>query len=194
MTDLRRGVHPKRLVCLRLFRRASILSGRGSPISTSNAHGQRTAIDRTRRAEAAALRERSNCHPGPRLDSCVNTNRAILLSSPSQKALFLATGVDPHSSTTVGRTRRGNSRIPVLSPGPPTASDPAGFLNTDVDWDSRRPSGYPIQPVPNPSQLASNNFGFFPPSVPSSTVPMNYWEAPPSCERTNIPSFRLTRN
>ena len=86
----------------------------------------------------------------------------------------------------------GDERIPVLPPGPSTTSDSAGFLNLEVDWNPRRPSNYPIQPVPNPSELASSNFGFFPPSIPSSTVPMNYWEAPPPCERTNIPSIHLT--
>ena len=52
---------------------------------------------------------------GPRLESCVNTNRATLLSSPSQKALFLAVGVGPHSNTTVGQTRCGNSRTLVTT-------------------------------------------------------------------------------
>ena len=88
----------------------------------------------------------------------------------------------------------GDERIPVLPPGPPTTSDPARLLNTEVDWNSRQPSGYPIQPVPNLSRLASNNFGFFPPGVPSSTVPMNYWEAPPPCERTNICSIHSIRS
>ena len=50
-------------------------------------------------SRSCGVRERSNCHPDLCFGSCVNTNRAILLSSPSQKALSLAAGVGPHSNT-----------------------------------------------------------------------------------------------
>jgi hypothetical protein len=79
-----------------------------------------------------------------------------------------------------------DGRIPVIPPGPSTISHTAGFPNTGVDWNFRQPSDYPVQPVPNPSQLASSSFGFFPSSIPSSAMSTNYWEAPPPCECIHI--------
>ena len=98
------------------------------------------------------------------------------------------------TSTPDDNKNSNDERIPVLLPGPSSTSDPAGFLNTGVDWNFRQPSSYPVQPVPNPSQLASSGFGFFPPGIPSSAMSTNYWEAPPPCECTYISPTHLRRS
>lgn len=91
-----------------------------------------------------------------------------------------------------------DGRIPVLPPGPSTATGTLSFPNGGVDWNSGSSSDRPIEPLPGPSQLPFNgSFSRFAPaswtgswgstypqSYPPSDTPSgtNYW---PTCTCTS---------